>query len=277
MSIVERMIDRGSSGRREGIFMMRLWLTVVAVAGLSVPAAQADWVEGDFRGALNWQGAVTQQQNPWRWAQATVALDGNLSAAQQEDNALVWHGLLEQGPLLLGKTLTTMPAGRPGRIPVVLFDVLPSGGELTWLGDGLVKVTLPATHEQAVVGSFSFTLRVGAALSAVIAGESVVANLYSEGGAGNGLPGRQHMLPAGQWWGAMQRMMGPEYAPPWLQGEAATPPRTLPIQVLGDTLSRQVNAVYAAEIQAGSGTLSFLQGQVPARWQAVLPMRVSYD
>lgn len=274
MSIVERMFDHGSN-RPLAALMARLW--VLMVCGLMAHSARAEWVEGDFRGELSWQGAVTQQQNPWRWAQATVALDGQLSAGQQEGNSLVWHGLLEQGPLLLGKTISTMPAGRPGRIPVVLFDVLPSGGELAWLGDGLVRVTLPATHEQAVVGSFSFTLRVGAAVSAVIAGEPVVAGLYSEGGAGNGVPSRQHMLTAGQWWGAMQSMLGPEYAPPWLQGDPLTSPRILPVQVLGDTISRQVNAVYAAEIQAGSGTLSFLQGHVPARWQASLPMRVSYD
>jgi hypothetical protein len=242
--------------------------------------APAQWQEGDFNGELNWQGAVTQNRNPWSWAQGALpdieAL--NQTSRQAEGNQVVWHNLLAQTPILVGKTEQLLPAGRPGASPVIEFGQNIAGFSLTWKEAGVAQVTLPVTGKEAgssATGSLTFQLRVAGIL---VAGTGTTRRGYGviagDAGDGNGVPPSGNGLAYDAAVSALQAMAGTQ-VPTWLSGALADG-GTIALNALHDGQTQATGAMYGAEILPGSGTLRFAAGKVPEHWRVSLPIRITY-
>ncbi|TMU74129.1 hypothetical protein FGA82_21890 [Pseudomonas fluorescens] len=254
-------------------------VATIALLGASMTAL-AQWQEGDFSGELNWQGTVTQNRNPWSWAQGVLPDIGTLNQThlQTEGNQVVWHNLLTQTPVLVGKTEQLMPAGRPGVSPVIEFGQNIDGFSLTWKGAGVMQVTLPVTDKEAgsrATGSLTFQLRVAGILVASTGttrrGYGVIAGDADDG---NGVPPSGNALSYGAAVSALQAMVGTQ-VPTWLSGALADG-GTITLNALHDGQTQATGAMYGAEILPGSGTLRFAAGKIPERWRVSLPIRITY-
>ncbi|MCP1489797.1 hypothetical protein J3D48_006207 [Pseudomonas fluorescens] len=254
-------------------------VATIALIGASMTAL-AQWQEGDFSSELNWQGTVTQNRNPWSWAQGTLPGIGTLNQTdlQAEGNQVAWHNLLTQTPILVGKTEQLMPAGRPGVSPVIQFGQNVPGFSLTWKGAGVAEVTLPVTGKEAgssVTGSLTLQLRVAGILVATAGmtrrGYGVIASGADDG---NGVPLSSNGLSYGAAVSALQAMAGSD-APTWLSGALADG-GTIALSALHDGQNQATGAMYGAETLPGSGTLHFPAGKVPEQWRASLPIRITY-
>jgi len=254
-------------------------VVTMALLGVSM-AALAQWQEGDFNGELNWQGAVTQNRNPWSWAQGALPDVGTLNQTgrQVEGNQVVWQNLLAQTPLLVGKMEQLMPAGRPGVSPVIQFGQNIDGFSLTWKGAGVAQVTLPVTGKEtgnSVTGSLTFQLRVAGILVASTGttrrGYGVIAGDVDDG---NGVPPSGSGLSYDVAVSALQAMAGTQ-VPTWLAGALADG-GTIALNALHDGQAQATGAMYGAEILPGSGTLRFTAGKVPKHWRVSLPVRITY-
>lgn len=254
-------------------------VATIALLGASMTAL-AQWQEGDFSGELNWQGAVTQNRNPWSWAQGALPDIGplNQTGLQAEGSQVVWHNLLAQTPILVGKTQQLMPAGRPGVSPVIQFGQNIPGFRLTWKGAGVAEVTLPVTGKEAgssVTGSLTFQLRMAGILVAATGttrrGYGMIA---SDADDGNGVPPSGNELSYGAAVSALQAMVGSD-APTWLSGALADG-GAIALSALHDGQNQAAGAMYGAEILPGSGTLRFPAGKVPEQWRVSLPIRITY-
>ncbi|MDI2145876.1 hypothetical protein KBJ94_27915 [Pseudomonas sp. ITA] len=251
----------------------------IALLGASMNAL-AQWQEGDFSGELNWQGTVTQNRNPWSWAQGALPDIGTLNQTglQSEGRQVVWHNLLTQTPLLVGKTERLMPAGRAGVSPVIQFGQNMPGFSLTWKGAGIAELTLPVTGKEAgssATGTLTLQLRVAGILTATTGttrrGYGVIA---SDADDGNGVPPANNGLSYRAAVSALQAMAGAD-APTWLSGALADG-GTVALNALHDGQNQATGAMYGAEILPGSGTLRFPAGKVPEQWRASLPIRITY-
>jgi hypothetical protein len=254
-------------------------VAAIALLGTSITAL-AQWQEGDFNAELNWQGTVTQNRNPWSWAQETLPGIATLNQTDQqaEGNQVAWHNLLTQSPILVGRTEQLMPAGRPGVSPVIQFGQNIPGFSLTWKGPGVAQVTLPVTSEEAgrsATGSLTFQLRMTGILVATTGttrrGYGVIA---SDTDDGNGVPPSGNGLSYGAAVSALQAMAGPD-APTWLSGALADG-GTITLSALHDGQNQATGAMYGAEILPGSGILRFPAGKVPKQWRVTLPIRITY-
>lgn len=255
--------------------------TMVAMTLLGISMATlAQWQEGDFNGELNWQGAVTQNRNPWAWAQSGLPSSGTLNQKdlQAEGGMVAWHNLLIQTPVLVGKTGQLMPSGRPGVSPVIQFGRDIPGFSLTWKGAGVAEVTAPVSAQGehgTVSGTLTFSLRVAGLMVATTAGSRHGYGVTAGGeDNGNGLP------PAGQalaWQAAVSALQGMtgQDAPGWLTGGVTDGGMTT-LSALHEPQNQAAGAMYGAEILPGSGTLRFPAGNVPAHWHVSLPVRITY-
>lgn len=247
--------------------------------GMSM-SALAQWQEGDFSGNLNWQGTVTQNRNPWSWAQGNLPPIGTLSQKdlQVEGRSVAWHNLLTNTPLLVGKTEQLMPAGRPGVAPVINFGRETPGFSLTWKSPGVAQVTVPVTGKGdhgTQTGSLTFLLRVSGAMVATTAGQRLGFGVVAaDNDDGNGLPPTDMALAYEAAVSALQAMAGAD-TPAWLASNV-TPGGTASFSALHDGKNQAAGAVYGAQILPGSGTLRFAAGQVPESWHVSLPIRITY-
>ncbi|ELO5003684.1 fimbrial protein, partial [Escherichia coli] len=89
----------------------------------------------------------------------------------------------------------------------------------------------------------------------------------------NGLPGEALVMSAEQVPGTLQTMFGGE-GPAWLQ--TMTLSGYTGVSRFSDAGLRRIEGVYGAQIMAGNGELR-LNGSVPERWQASLPVSIEYQ
>ncbi|AMS16481.1 hypothetical protein A3218_19960 [Pseudomonas chlororaphis] len=242
--------------------------------------ALAQWQEGDFSGELNWRGAVTQNRNPWAWAQGTLDDIGALTQTrmQAEGREVVWHDLLKQTPLLVGKIQQLMPMGRAGVSPVIQLGQDNREFSLVWKGAGIAEVTLPVTDKEAgsnALGTLTFQLRVAGILAATTGvtrrGYGLVATDAQDG---NGVPPSTSGLAYDASVAVLQAMAGSD-APTWLSSRLADG-GSIALNALHNGQNQAVGAMYGAEILPGTGSLRFPAGKVPKQWRVSLPIRITY-
>lgn len=285
----------------------RRLLAASLLIALSGPA-WAEWQEGDFTGALSWEGAVTHNDNPWVWTgpgkdarkQERAARSGAdntaapkvlkhlILAPNEADRAggqHVWKGLLEQITLLAGKTERLVPQGRAGIEPVVLFGKGDPDFQLEWQSNGEARLTIPvkrAGDEGAKIGRLSFAIRVAAAAIATQGGQRQVFNLHAraEGGeaAGNGLPPRGKTVAAKEGLEMYQRIFG-EKLPAGFTLPLPQERRGGEVESARLTSAEwyAIGSAYGAEIIAGSGLLTIADGALPREWRAALPIQITYQ
>lgn len=241
--------------------------------------------EGPFVGSLSWQGTVNHNSNPWVWtqAQSTQLISLKTQDAERANGQYIWKGLLDHSALLTGKTVRLLPTGRVGIEPLVHYGGEDGVAKVEWMGDGVARITLPARgsgDESNTQGELSFSIRAAQTMVATHLGQRQWFNLYAPEGRrdiGNGLPPRAKMLSPSGVTDLQQNLAGhiPEHFSITSRqvragGEMARSQMRNP-----DMLA--VGGVYSAEIIGGSGRLWFPESALPKSWNAILPMKITYQ
>ncbi|MFL9144250.1 F4 (K88) fimbria minor subunit FaeI [Escherichia coli] len=228
----------------------------------------------DFSGELKLEGGVTSTRNPWVWKVG----EGNKKLQANQDRCVRGEEHVIPVPLPIltivqGKTILTTPAGREGLSPRVSYGKSTEGFSLVWTEPGMAEVTLPVTGENNIwAGTFVFRMQAAGVLRHVQNGQPVYASVYDDLNV-NGLPGKNHAMKTSDIPGALQKMFGGE-GPSWLQTMTVT--ATAGVSHFSNTALRQIDGVYGAQTVAGSGELR-LNGAIPERWQASLPVSIEYQ
>ncbi|HAX5139935.1 TPA: fimbrial protein [Escherichia coli] len=228
----------------------------------------------DFSGEIKLEGSVTNTRNPWVW-----------KVGQGNENLEVRHNReiyggeqrsslsLAAQTIVLGKTIMTIPAGREGLSPRVIYGKGEANFSLVWTAPGIAEVTLPVIGENNdPVGTFVFRMLVVGVLRHVQDGQPIYAGLYDDLNT-NGLSGDSCVMKASEIPAALQKMFSGE-GPSWLQDMTVT--TTVGLSHFRDTSLRQVDGVYGAQTIAGSGELR-LNGTIPEHWRVSLPVSIEYQ
>ncbi|WP_179140862.1 hypothetical protein [Chromobacterium haemolyticum] len=258
-----------------------LWAALCIVGLLVCAPALAEWSEGEFNGALNWEGTVSHNSNPWEWAKDTfVPMHLLAKEAQTMSDGLSWSGLLKSAVLLKGHTKRYLPQGREGVVPVVEFGKGLEAFQLQWLGDGMARLSLPVMvdgGESAAGGRFSFVIRVANTMIATQGQDRLGFSLYASADGetrGNGLPARAQALAGAKAWELNQRVFGPALHG-WKDNRRDM--ELAPREQLSRSDLTAVAGLYTAEVVEGSGEL-LLHSMAPgiSRWSVPLPIQISY-
>ncbi|ECX2002026.1 F4 family fimbrial subunit [Citrobacter braakii] len=235
----------------------------------------------NFSGELTLGGQVTNSRNPWGW-KLMVGDDADMSLPASDrtsrNGEQTWSGLMKGQPIVLGKTLMSMPAGREGLAPRVNYSSGTSGTHLEWLKDGQGEMTLPVydvADSVSPVGELSFRLRASMLLRHIEGGQPVYAPVYNDL-SGNGLP------PKGQTQNA--ESTAPQLCalfagdgPAWLCTVATPVGDAVPLGRLTDSRLRQPQGVYGAAIVPGSGELRLRRDVMLSRWKTTLNVSITYQ
>lgn len=250
--------------------------TLLLLVASLLPTAVLAWnTPGeDFSGELRLEGPVTSTRNPWVWKVGAGSryLDAVWSGASSGAERVIPVSLPTL-PVLLGKTAFATPAGREGLSPRVTYGKDAEGFSLAWTGAGIARVTLPVTGDKNVcAGTFTFSLQAAGVLRHEQNGQAVYTGVRDDLQA-NGLPGEVLVMSAEQVPGTLQTMFSGE-GPAWLQ--TMTLSGYTGVSHFSDAALRRIEGVYGAQIMAGNGELR-LNGAVPERWQASLPVSIEYQ
>lgn len=236
----------------------------------------------NFSGELMLGGPVTNSRNPWGWKlMAGDNADMSLPATDRtsRNGEQTWSGLLKGQPILLGKTLMSMPAGREGLAPRVNYGSgTSSGTPLVWLSDGQGEITLPVydvSDSVSPVGELRFRLQASMLLRHIKDGKPVYTPVYNDL-SGNGLP------PLGRTQNA--ESIAPQLCelfagdgPTWLCKAVTQMGDAVPLSRLTDSRLRLPQGVYGATIVPGSGELSLRRDVMLSHWKTTLNVSVTYQ
>lgn len=235
----------------------------------------------DFSGELTVRGEVTNSRNPWGWklmagdnADISMPATGRTSRNGEQ----TWSGLLKEQPVLLGKTLQSMPAGREGLAPRVNYSSNTPGSLLTWLSDGQGEMTLPVYdvgNSASPVGVLSFRLQASMLLRHMESGQPVYTRVYNDL-PGNGLPPQGRTLNAESTAPQLCELFAGD-GPTWLCTAATQVGDAVPLSRLTDSRLRQPQGVYGAAIVPGSGELRLRRDVMLSRWKTSLNVSITYQ
>lgn len=250
--------------------------TLLLLVASLLPTAVLAWnTPGeDFSGELRLEGPVTSTRNPWVWKVGAGSryLDAVWSVMSSGGERVIPVSLTTL-PVLLGKTAFTTPAGREGLSPRVTYGKGAEGFSLVWTEPGIARVTLPVTGDKNVrAGTFTFSLQAAGVLRHEQNGHTVYTGVRDDLQA-NGLPGENLVMNVEQVPGTLQAMFSGE-GPVWLQ--AMTLSGYTGVSNFSNSALRRIEGVYGSQIMAGNGELR-LNGAVPERWQAPLPVSIEYQ
>ena len=262
----------------------QLTLLCLLAAGGGVPTgALAAWSAPgeDFSGELTLGGAVTNSHNPWGW-KLMVGENADMSLQATDhisrNGEQTWSGLLKGQPILLGRTLLSMPTGREGLAPRVNYSSDTPGTLLTWVSDGQGKMTLPVydvANNISPVGELSFRLQASMLLRHMEDGQPVYTRVYSDL-SGNGLPPQGLTLSAESTAPRLCELFAGD-GPTWLCTAATQVGDAVPLSRLTDSDLRQPQGVYGSAIIPGSGELRLRRDVMLSRWKTTLNVSIAYQ
>ncbi|EOD1593444.1 fimbrial protein [Escherichia coli] len=248
-----------------------LWLLLASL----VPTVVMAWNTpgDDFSGELKLVGTVTSTRNPWVWKSG----DGNENLEVKLSNVV--HNRMQGIPvslpamtILQGKTIFNTSTGREGLSPRINFGKGNGDFSIIWTEPGFAEVSVPVTEENnAHAGTFFFRMQAVGVLRHEQNGQPIYVNMYDDLSA-NGLPGENRVMKSSDIPGTLQRIFSGE-GPSWLQ--AITVSATAGVSSFSNPTLRQIEGVYGAQTVAGSGELR-LNGTIPKRWHASLPVSIEY-
>lgn len=251
-------------------------MTLFLFAASLLPSCVLAWnTPGeDFSGELKLEGPVTSTRNPWVWkvGQGNEGLEVKQSRGVRDGGEGIPVALPAM-TVLLGKTTLTTPAGREGLSPRVSYGKGAEGFSLVWTAPGMAEVTLPVSGENNVrAGTFVFRMQAAGVLRHVKDGQPAYVGVYDDLNV-NGLPGESTAMKASDIPGVLQKMFSGE-GPGWLQ--TMTVSGYSGVSRFSDASLRQIEGAYGAQTVAGSGELR-LNGTMPERWRASLPVSIEYQ
>lgn len=253
------------------------------LAGILPAAVLAAWsTPGEnFSGELTLGGPVTNSHNPWGWKlMAGENTNMSLPAADRisRNGEQTWSGLLKGQPIMLGKTLMSMPAGREGLAPQVNYGNGTSGTLLEWLSDGQGEMTLPVYDEvdrASPVGELRFRLQASMLLRHIEDGQPVYTPVFNDL-SGNGLPPQGRTLNAENTAPQLCALFAGD-GPAWLCTATMHVGNAMPLSLLTDSRLRQPQGVYGAAIVPGSGELRLHKDVMIYRWKTTLNVSIAYQ
>lgn len=258
-------------------------LTLICLVAVGPTSVLAAWsIPGEnFSGELTMGGEVTNSRNPWGWKLMpgyNADMSSPATARTSRNGEQVWSGLLKGQPVLLGKTLQSMPAGRDGLAPRVNYSSNTPGSLLTWLSDGQGEMTLPvydAGNSVSPVGILSFRLQASMLLRHMEAGQPVYTRVYNDLSE-NGLPPQGRILSTESTAQQLCELFAGE-GPVWLCTATMQERDVVPLSLLTDSRLRQPQGVYGAAIVPGSGELRLQKDVMLSRWKTTLNVSIAYQ
>ncbi|MCN2058136.1 F4 (K88) fimbria minor subunit FaeI [Escherichia coli] len=225
----------------------------------------------DFSGGIKLEGPVTSTRNPWMW-KVGQRIEG-LEVKQVRGGEQSIPVPLPALAMVLGKTTLTIPAGREGLSPRVIYGKGAEDFSLVWIAPGIAEVSLPVTGDNnGQAGTFVFRMQAMGVLRHVQDGQPVYVGVYDDLNA-NGLPGKSTVMKTSDIPGVLQKMFSGE-GPSWLQ--TMTLSGYSGISHFSDASLRQVEGAYGAQTVAGSGELRLSNTRLK-RWQVSLPVSIEYQ
>lgn len=258
-------------------------LTLLCLLAVGPTVVLAAWSTPgeDFSGELTLGGEVTNSRNPWGWklmagdnANMSLSVTGRTSRNGEQ----VWSGLLKGEPILLGKTLQSMPAGREGLAPRVNYSSDTPGSLLTWLSDGQGEITLPVYdvgNSVSPVGVLNFRLQASMLLRHMEAGQPVYSRVYNDL-SGNGLPPQGRILSPESTAQQLCELFAGD-GPAWLCTTTMEVGDAVPLSLLTNSRLRLPQGVYGAAIMPGSGELRLQKDVMLSRWKTTLNISIAYQ
>ena len=228
----------------------------------------------NFSGELKLGGKVTTIRNPWEWkiGEGKSNLDVKWSSPPRSGDSVMPVSLPALN-IVQGKTILTIPSGREGVSPRVIFGKGVEDFSLTWTEPGTADVTLPVMGEGSrLVGTFTFRIQASGLMRYVRNGQATYISIYDDVGI-NGLPDKAHIMNAGLIPALLKSIFDGD-GPKWLSAISVS--SDTGVSNFNNTSLHQIEGVYGARIVADSGELH-LKGYKNGRWSVSLPVSIEYQ
>ncbi|EFR2206996.1 hypothetical protein HZM62_004127 [Salmonella enterica] len=240
--------------------------------------ALGQWQEGDVTGEVNWTGTVTQFKNPWLWSQGNINERLHLSydKAEKISGFYHWNELLSDSIVLLGKTNTLIPAGRPGILPVITYGDNGNENKIDWTSGGIVKITVKVHDDDLNSdGLLTFSIRVNSIMVSGVEGIRRGYSVYADSSElNNGFPTKSSVASFSDSLSQIKSVFANDL-PSWFNDNISSGGS----KSINDIMYFQNTAmgvIYSAQIVGKSGVLTFSESSVPKNWHFTLPINITY-